>query len=295
MTRSTTDFIAKFRQGSMVVRFIYLNVGVFVLTTLITLFCTLFKQEDVLVGWFKCPADVWTLLHQPWSLLTYMFLHANVLHILFNMLWFYWFGQLFLQLFSAKHLRGLYVLGGLCGGVLYIVAFNIFPYFQPYVSMSYLVGASASVLAIAIATAVREPNYRIGLMLFGSVRLKYLALVLIVTDLLLITSDNSGGHIAHLGGALAGWWFAKALQKGYDPTAWINAIIDCVGRLFERKPRRKPKMKVYYGERTADYDYNTRRKQQEANIDRILEKIKKSGYGSLSDEEKKTLFDASKK
>lgn len=295
MTRSTTDFIAKFRQGSMVVRFIYLNVGVFVLTTLITLFCTLFKQEDVLVGWFKCPADVCTLLHQPWSLLTYMFLHANVLHILFNMLWFYWFGQLFLQLFSAKHLRGLYVLGGLCGGVLYIVAFNIFPYFQPYVSMSYLVGASASVLAIAIATAVREPNYRIGLMLFGSVRLKYLALVLIVTDLLLITSDNSGGHIAHLGGALAGWWFAKALQKGYDPTAWINAIIDCVGRLFERKPRRKPKMKVYYGERTADYDYNTRRKQQEANIDRILEKIKKSGYGSLSDEEKKTLFDASKK
>ena len=143
--------------------------------------------------------------------------------------------------------------------------------------------------------AYREPDYPIRLFLFGTVRLKYLALVVIVTDLLFITSSNAGGHIAHLGGALAGLWFAASLSKGADITAWINKSLDAVTALFSFKPR-KPKMKVHYGtERQKDYNYNARKKAQSDEIDRILDKLKKSGYESLTTEEKKSLFDASKR
>lgn len=135
---------------------------------------------------------------QPWSLLTYMFMHAGILHLLFNMLWLYWFGQMFLSLFSAKHFRGLYLLGGICGGLLYMIAYNVFPYFSDSLYYSYLLGASASVLAIVVATAVRAPEYRVNFMFIGTVRLKYVALFMVVTDLLFMTSGNAGGHIAHL-------------------------------------------------------------------------------------------------
>lgn len=220
------------------------------------------------------------------------------MHILFNMLWLYWFGQLFLYFFSGKHLRGLYILGGICGGLLYMISYNIFPYFYPMVETSTLVGASASVLAIVVATAYREPNYPVRLFLFGTIRLKYLALIVVLTDLLFITSSNAGGHIAHLGGALAGLWFAASLSKGTDITAWINKILDGISSLFDKKTwKRKPKMKVHYGNysREQDYDYNARKKAQSDEVDRILDKLKKSGYESLTTAEKKSLFDASKK
>ena len=220
------------------------------------------------------------------------------MHILFNMLWLYWFGQLFLYFFSGKHLRGLYILGGICGGLLYMISYNLFPYFRPMVEVSTMVGASASVLAIVVATAYREPNYPVRLFLFGTIRLKYLALIVVLTDLLFITSGNAGGHIAHLGGALAGLWFAASLSKGTDITVWINRILDGVSSLFYKKNwKRKPKMKVHYGNysREQDYDYNARKKAQSDEVDRILDKLKKSGYESLTTEEKKSLFDASKK
>lgn len=222
-------------------------------------------------------------------------MHAGVMHILFNMLWLYWFGALFLSFFSAKHLRGVYILGGICGGLLYMAAYNIFPYFCPMTEYSFMLGASASVLAVVAATAYREPNYPIRLFLFGTIRLKYLALIVIGTDLLFITSSNAGGHIAHLGGALAGLWFAASLSKGADITAWINKSLDAVSSLFSSKPR-KPKMKVHYGtDKQKDYNYNARKKAQSDEIDRILDKLKKSGYESLTTEEKKSLFDASKR
>lgn len=158
-----------------------------------------------------------------------------------------------------------------------------------------MLGASASVLAIVTATAYREPNYPIQLFLFGTIRLKYLALIVICTDLLFITSNNAGGHIAHLGGALAGFWFAAGLSKGTDITSWINKFLDAITSLSSIPPH-KPKMKIHYGtERGKDYDYNARKKAQNDEIDRILDKLKKSGYESLTTEEKKSLFDASKR
>lgn len=270
--------------------------GVFILTTLTEVILQLFNRSlGGAFEWLELPASLPRFITQPWSILTYMFMHAGVMHILFNMLWLYWFGALFLSFFSAKHLRGVYILGGICGGLLYMAAYNIFPYFRPMTEYSFMLGASASVLAVVAATAYREPNYPIRLFLFGTIRLKYLALIVIGTDLLFITSSNAGGHIAHLGGALAGLWFAASLSKGADITAWINKSLDAVSSLFSSKPR-KPKMKVHYGtDKQKDYNYNARKKAQSDEIDRILDKLKKSGYESLTTEEKKSLFDASKR
>lgn len=295
-----TDLKEAFRRGNIFIRLIYINVAVFVAVMLINVFLRLFNIQLIgMMDSFALPASFGRFILQPWSLVTYMFLHADFLHILFNMLWLYWFGSLFLCFFSSKHLRGLYLLGGICGGLLYMVAYNVFPYFALSVPVSTLVGASASILAIVAATAYREPNYPIQLFLFGTIRLKYLALIVIGTDLLFITSSNAGGHIAHLGGALSGLWFASSLSKGRDLTAWINRLVDAFLSLFQKKRwQRKPKMKVHYGGQSArerDYDYNARRKAQSDEVDRILEKLKKSGYESLTTDEKKSLFDASKR
>lgn len=294
------DLKRTFRRGNIVVRLIYINVAVFVLGLLLAVVLGLFNIDiNYLLRDLYLPADLLQLLRRPWTLITYMFMHAGIWHLLGNMLWLYWFGKLFLYFFSSKHLRGLYVVGGLAGALLYIVAYNLFPAFSTQLYSATLVGASASVLAIAIATAVREPDFRINLMLIGPVKLKYFSLFIVLFDVLYVESDNAGGHLAHLGGALAGWWFVRGLGQGYDVTHWVNVCIDAVGGLFhkrERKPR-KPKMKVHVnsarGNRAADYEYNARKKTQSDEVDRILEKLKKSGYSSLSEEEKRKLFEAS--
>lgn len=293
-----TDLKEKFNKGNIAIQLIFINVGVFVTVTLINIILQLFNRSAFsLFEWLSLPASFPRFITQPWSIFTYMFMHSDLMHILFNMLWLFWFGQLFLYFFSAKHLRGLYILGGICGGILYMISFNVFPYFRPIIGISSMVGASASVLAIVLATAYREPNYQVRLLLFGSVRLKYLALIVVLTDLLFLTSSNAGGHIAHIGGALAGLWFAASLKKGVDVTSWINKTLDAIQSIFSYKPKkRKPKMKVHYAnDRQKDYDYNARKKVKTEEIDHILDKLKKSGYESLSTEEKKSLFDASKK
>lgn len=292
----TSKLIRSFRDGNIITRLIFINVGVFVVLSLAEVFLTLF---NISVGTWKMylmfPASAETFIRQPWTLVTYMFVHAGVLHVLFNMLWLYWFGTLSLNFFSSKHLRGLYLLGGIMGAVVYMAAYHVFPYFHGHIDTAYVVGASASVLAIVVAAAVREPEYSVQFMFIGSVRLKYVALFMVVLDLLFMTSDNAGGHIAHLGGALAGWWFAAGLAKGHDATQWINQLLD----LFtaSHKPRRKKsKMKVYYSpDKQKENDNNTRKRTDEDELNRILDKLRKSGYGSLTDDEKRSLFDASKK
>lgn len=299
MATILTDLKDTFRRGNIGLQLIFINVAVFFVCTLAGVVAILFNGSlGWLFEWFELPASLIRFAMQPWSAFTYMFMHAGVMHLLFNMLWLYWFGSLFLQFFSARHLRGVYVLGGLCGGLVYMLAYNLFPYFAPVREFSFLLGASASVLAIVAAVAYREPDYPIRLLLFGTVRLKYLALVVIGADLLFITSENAGGHLAHLGGALSGLWFAATLSRGRDLTTWINRMIDALLSLFDRKPRR-PKMKVKQGyagnNRQQDYDYNAQRKAANEEIDRILDKLRQAGYESLTAEEKKALFDASKR
>ena len=244
MSNIITDLKQRFPNGSISLQLIYINIGIYLLLTLTTVFLRLFNiQGGMPIHWLEMPSDIMQLLMQPWSLVTYAFLHTDIFHLLFNMLWLYWFGQLFLFNYSSKHLRGLYILGAIAGGFLYLLAYNVFPYFQNMVNHSWLLGASASVLAIVLATAVSMPDYKLNLLLFGQVRLKYMALFVILSDLLFITSGNAGGHIAHLGGALAGWWFARGIRDGkYDATSWINKILDTISGWFvcptrTQKPR----------------------------------------------------------
>lgn len=293
--RFFTDLKNNFTGRDIVGQLIIINCVAFVFVELVRIFLVLFNVPyNPIASYLSLPASFKDFIYQPWSILTYMFMHGGILHILFNMLWLYWFGKLFLNFYSSKHLRGLYLLGGICGGLLYMISYNVFPYFENSLDFAKLVGASASVLAIVVATAVREPEFPVQFMFIGTVRLKYVALFMVVLDLLFMTSSNAGGHIAHLGGAAAGAWFALGLAKGNDATKWINMVIDFFSNGF--KPRkRKPKMKVHYGERQQQYEYNARKKANEDEINRILEKLKKSGYGSLSDDEKKKLFDASRR
>lgn len=285
-----TDIRNLYSRGDICVKFIIANVAVFVLLIFLGVLLRLMNAGISLIGWLALPSNPLLMIRRPWTLLSYMFVHADILHLLFNMLWLYWFGRIFLTIYSSRHFISLYIFGGLVGGMLFMLFFNVFPFFD---TGSRLVGASASAMALTIACAVRRPDYDIRLLLIGSVRLKYLALIIVVVDFLLMTSDNGGGHISHLGGALAGWLFAASLQRGHDITSWIGKIIDTF--TFKRAfSSRGPRMKAQRGGkgfRGGDYNYNMRRRQREEELNRILEKLKRSGYDSLSAEEKRRLFE----
>ena len=283
-----------FRHGSALTRLIYINVGVFFFLKLVEVFLVLAgyqRVEPLLLVFTGVPALPEELLYTPWTALTYMFTHFGFLHLLFNMLWLYWFGKIFLFYFNGRQLGGLYIIGGIAGALLFILSYNIFPYFEDNVIFSSLVGASASVMAIVFAISFYQKDYAIDLLFFGRIKLLYLALFTIAIDMLTITSGNAGGHIAHIGGALTGIGFASLIKNGKDITNSINKVIDVIVNLGKKRP----KMKVTYKRPETDYEYNTRKQQETETIDRILDKLKHSGYESLSSEEKKRLFDASKK
>lgn len=294
---------AGFARGTLLVRLIYLNVAVFLLVHLVAVILTLWNiHPTAWMAYIDLPSDIGELLHRPWTLLTYMYVHYDVWHILFNMLWFYWFGNIFLQYFTPKQMGGLYLLGGLAGALFYVAAYNIFPYFTDKQGM--MCGASAAIMAVVLAITVRVPDYKVNLLFLGAVSLKYIAAVTILIDLFSMTSANAGGHIAHIGGAVMGILFTQFWKRGKDLTRPVNAVIDAIVTLFSR-----PRFKVHRPPHTAsshstasshrrsesDYEYNARKKREMEEIDTILDKIKKSGYSALTEEEKKRLFDAGKK
>lgn len=295
------DFLYRFKSQNIVGKYIYTNVAVYVIVVLIGVFSVLFNVGDMgnsFVRYFELPSSLWLLMQRPWTLFTYMFLHEGIMHVLWNMLALYFFGRIFLDFYSVRHFVGTYILGGLFGGVAFVLSYNLFPYFAPYVGNSCLVGASASVLAIVVASAVRNPGYRINLLLIGSVRLSTFAIVTVAISVFMLAGNNAGGNFAHLGGAAAGWFVAYMLNKGIDVTSIVNKPIDWFSTIFKKGHSRragKPKFKYTAGDRSSDYEYNARKKASETEVDRILEKIKKGGYSSLSEEEKKRLFEASSK
>ena len=295
------NIFQKFKLQNIVGKFIYANVAVYIIVVLIGVFSVLFNVGDgnAVIKYVELPSSLPLLLHRPWTLLTYMFLHEQFTHILWNMIALYVFGRIFIDFYSLRHFVGTYIMGGLFGGIAFVLSYNLFPYFAPYVGSSYLIGASASVIAIVVASAVRNPDYRINLLLIGSVKLSTFAIITVAISVLMLSGNNAGGNFAHLGGALAGWLVAYMLNKGVDVTSVVNKPIDWIATLFKKETyRRKPKPKFKYsagGSRNADYEYNARKKASEAAVDRILEKIKKGGYASLTDDEKKRLFDASSK
>jgi membrane associated rhomboid family serine protease len=283
-----------FRQANNLTRLIYINLAVFVVIKLISLAFFLFDQResiDVLVRWLSIPANPIALLHRPWTLLTYMFLHENFLHILFNMLWLFWFGKIFLEYLDQRRLLWVYLLGGLAGAFLYVLAYNIFPVFEKVNAEAVALGASAAVYAIVFAISSYVPNHTVYVMFLGPVKIKYIALFVIVIDILSIPSSNAGGHIAHLGGAMYGYLFAVQYRRGKDIVLFFNRFFSWLGRLF--KPTKR--IKVTYRKDEPDREYLKRKVDEQKEIDRILDKIAKGGYECLTKEEKATLFNASRK
>lgn len=284
---------SSFRQGSALTRLIYINIGVFVAIKLISVVLTLTGWKDVdniLLPYLGVPALPENLLHTPWTIITYMFTQFGFIHLLFNMLWLYWFGSIFLSYFSGSKLTGVYLLGGISGAIVYIAAYAIFPAFEVERFYSWAIGASASVMAIVFAVCTYLPNHKIYVFLIGPVKLIHLALFTAVIDLISIPSGNAGGHIAHLGGAIFGYLFTLSMRRNFDLTGGLMAILGKLGKLFEK---RQKKMHVKYKKKVSDMndtEYNEYKKQKDNRINDILDKISKYGYESLTKEEKEILF-----
>jgi membrane associated rhomboid family serine protease len=292
------EFKRTFSQRNTLVQLILINVGVFLFLKILGVLFFLFRQENLeqlVLSYLALPADPQMILKKPWTAISYMFLHYDFFHILFNMLWLYWFGKIFLEYLNPKKLISVYLIGGLSGGLVYVLAFNLFPVFEASVANSVALGASAAVLAIVMAIAFYVPDYTIYLMFFGPVKIKYIALVTVLIDVLSIRSGNAGGHLAHLGGALFGFLYAVQLRRGKDMTNGFNKFMDSLFSLFRRRPEMKVKYKKPPGKPETDIEYRARRAAEQQNLDRILDKIARHGYEGLSKEEKETLFKSSKK
>ncbi len=285
---------ASIKKGSPLTRLIYINLAFFVLVNLVEVFYYLLNRHPSYPNFlllFAVPADLGQLASRPWSIITYMFLHKNFLHILFNILWLYWFGKVFLEYLDARKLVGVYLLGGLSGAVLYIAAFNFFPVFSQELGLSYALGASAAVMAIVIAIAAYVPNYTMHLLFLGRVKIIYIAIIGFLITSVFDFSINTGGKIAHIGGGLFGYLYVLRYKQGKDMTRGINRLLEGLFSLF--KP--KPKIRVTHRNTDTDLDYNARKVDEQKEVDRILDKIAKSGYSSLSNKEKEILFRQSKK
>ncbi len=251
------------------------------------------SSAEWLLALVEVPSHWQQVLYSPWTLLTYMVTHYDVLHILFNMLWLYWLGTMFLDYFTPKQLTGLYVLGGLGGAVAFVLAGSLIPAFR--YRQAGLLGASASVLAIVVAVAVTAPKRPVRLFLIGDVQLKWVAIVTLLVDLLGIEAGNAGGHIAHFGGAVVGLVYGLSMRRGTDVTALLNTLIDRLSLLFGRKRRGvgQPIGGKAYHYSPSQHDESKDGTPSEAEIDDILDKIKRSGYSALTDAERDILFRAS--
>ncbi|MDB5121578.1 MAG: Peptidase rhomboid domain [Sphingobacteriales bacterium] len=269
-----------FKSGNRLFLFIGINTIVFIALAVLSVGEWLFFRSSPIANWIErqlsAPAYLPSLPYRFWSVVTYMFSHRNFFHFFFNMLGLYWLGTIFLDFLNKRQFTFTYLAGGISGAAFYIIFYNVFPAFRAELPVSNLIGASASVMAIVVAAATLVPDFTIRLLLIGSVRLKYVALFYVLISFLFIISDNSGGYIAHLGGAFLGYIYIKALQNGND---W--------SKMFHKRS----KLKVVKSNRNTTA--SNKLPDQEV-IDKILDKISVSGYDSLSRSEKEQLFNASK-
>jgi membrane associated rhomboid family serine protease len=289
-----------FSEANALTRLILINAAFYLFYKSIFLFLFLLKTSSdfpaALLQKLAVPASLKTLLEQPWSPFTYMFVHGEFFHIFFNMLWLYWMGTLFLEYIGGRKLVVTYILGALSGAALYIAAYNIFPAFEEVRPHAYAIGASGGVMAIIIGIATLIPDYRLQLLFLGSIPLKYIAIFYVLLDYISISEGNAGGHISHLGGALFGFISIRQLKKGRDISSVVTRITDSISALF----RRKDHLSVVYKSENArrrpisDDEYAMNKKHRQEIIDNILDKISQSGYESLTKKEKEILFRISK-
>jgi membrane associated rhomboid family serine protease len=283
-----------FRNGTYLTKLIYLNIIIWVVVRLVFVGYTLSGSDgSTMLGWLALPASFGQFITRPWTLLTYMFLHFELMHILFNVLWLYWFGKIFLEYHSQQKLLSLYLIGGFLGGLAYMVAYNLIPVLQNSIFQVQLLGASASVIAIVIAIAVYVPNHLIHLFFIGPVKIKWIAFVSVLLYIINLSGDNAGGNFAHLGGALWGWIYMSQLIAGRNITGRFDRISDTFLGWF--RPGRRLKIKYNSTNPNPDYEFNKRKVTQQEDINRVLDKIGKSGYDSLTFEEREILFKMGRK
>ena len=275
------------KKDNGLIKIILINIIVFVSMSMIEVFFTLSGLGAISSGILNklmLPADLKKFILQPWSLITYFFLHMNFMHILWNMLFLYWFGKIVNDNIGNNAVISLYVLGGIIGGLFYMSLYNIIPFYSDRISDSLMLGASAGVFSIVVGSATLLPNYTFYLLLLGPVRIKYIALFYVLLSFLDVTGNNAGGEIAHLGGAFIGYLYIRQLQNGINMGEGIIKILNYFN---------KDKSKKYETKSSIIKDENEDISQDE--IDKILDKISDSGYSSLSNKEKEKLFNASKK
>jgi len=289
------------RSNSVLPRLIVINAAIWLAISIMRVFSFLLNVPDssltnYIVDYLALPAKPESLIARPWTFLTYMFLHIDFFHILFNMLWLFWFGKIFLEFLRSRQLLLIYLLGGLSGGVLYVLFYNIFPVFENSLDLSVALGASASVMAVVTAISFYVPGYNVNLLFIGRVKIFYIALILFILDFFMIRSDNAGGHIAHIGGALFGISYILARRKGMNFSGIWN--LDWLKRWSALIRRKKLRVDYEnqgnnYGRPLSDDEYNQQKIERQRKIDGILDKISKSGYESLTGEEKDLLFRSS--
>ncbi len=286
-----------FMTQPMLLWLILINLGIWLLVSLARVFGFLLNLPDttvsgIVIELLALPANPSFLLLKPWTLISYMFLHIEFFHILFNMLWLYWFGRIFLEFLNGRQLLTTYLIGGVAGGLMFVLFYNIFPVFESSLSLATALGASAAVMAIVTAISFYVPNYSIYLFLIGKVKIIYIAIGLFVIDFFMIRSNNAGGHIAHIGGALYGFIYVLVLRRGMD-------FSQIFGKLKFRNPFRSKYRESNsgqvneHGRPLSDEEYNIRKLKHQEKVDHILDKIAKSGYTSLTKEEKEFLFKSS--
>jgi len=279
----------------MLMKIIIINVAVFVIMrfAVILLLFSGFDNPESVMRWVELPSNPRLLAIRPWTLITYMFAQYDVLHILFNMLWLYWFGVIFMSISTGRGLLALYIYGGVVGAAIYILAYNTFPLFNGVDGM--LIGASGAVIAVVAATAVMLPDFKMHLLFIGPVSLKWVAIATIALDFIGVTGANAGGHLAHIGGALTGVVYAMRLRRGHDITVPFNRIIDVIFNFFSRlRYPAKPRFSKFRTDRNSERGTRVScSAEDQASLDAILDKIKKSGYTSLTPDERKRLFEVS--
>lgn len=285
------------RRDNALNQLLLINILVFVVLILIKAVAFLGGGVGIyesIVRLFSLPADLGALVRRPWAVLTYAFLHQGFLHIIFNLLNLYWFGSLVREYLGDRKLVSLYILGALAGAALFLLAYNLVPAYRNG-PLAEVLGASGAVTAIIVAAATLLPDYTFNLILIGPVKIKYIAIVIVIISLAGIDGGNAGGEIAHIGGAILGFSFVKLLQSGTDLGRPVQAIGDWVGGLFSGRSR----LRVTHRSRPAEAPATARKsavvKPEQDEIDVILDKISRSGYESLSKDEKQKLFRASQK
>lgn len=279
----STDLYQKFKERNVVEKLIILNILVFILTYLLNTASFLFNYDgNILVDWFALEPSFEQLLYRPWTLVSYGFLHVGFFHILFNLLILYYFGNLFLDFFTSGQFLTYFLLGVVSGGLVYMIAYNYLPALKT--QQTVLVGASAGVTAIVVGIASHIPNYALHFRFLGSIKLMYIAIAMVVLDLVQIPAGNAGGHLAHLGGALMGFVLTRYMKNGQGVAEWWS------GQWSGRK--KAPLKTVYRSDPSVKKDVRVEYDQKR--IDSILDKISKSGYETLTKEEKDYLFKAGK-